>query len=53
MNNRLLLVMALGLLAAVPFTKLQAQPSGPPAAALNEMAKLKFMAGSWRGDGWM
>jgi len=30
-----------------------AQPSGPPAASLNEMAKLKFLVGSWKGTGWM
>ena len=30
-----------------------AQPAGPPAATLSEMAKLKFLVGSWKGSGWM
>lgn len=40
-------------LSALIISSAIAQTSGPPAAALHEMAKLKFLVGSWRGSGWM
>ena len=32
---------------------LSAQRPGPPPGTLAEMARLKFMSGSWKGSGWM
>jgi hypothetical protein len=51
--NRRILLLTIGLAFSGPLTPLFAQPSGPPAEAINEMAKLKFLTGSWQGDGWM
>jgi hypothetical protein len=48
--KRLHLLLILFALGAGPAS---AQPAGPPAASLNEMAKLKFLVGSWKGTGWM
>ena len=41
------------ILVALVAGSVSAQPAGPPAASLNELAKLKFLVGSWRGTGWM
>jgi hypothetical protein len=51
-TKSILILSALLLWGALPSTII-GQPPGPPAALLREMAKLKFLTGTWRGDGWI
>lgn len=45
--------LASALLLAALTPHVLAQRPAPPTAALRELAKLKFLAGNWRGEGWM